>query len=86
MWQPAGVAELKTWSRAMELTNARKLATEYLRLGGHRRVVIDDNQTSVRNWENEPKEAEDFWRTNIETLSPQMQREVELLLPTINRA
>ncbi|MQV97553.1 hypothetical protein GHK46_09290 [Sinorhizobium medicae] len=70
----------------MERTNARKVATEYLRLGGHRRVVIDDNQTSVRNWENEPAEADAFWRRNIETLPPEMQREVELLLPTINRA
>ena len=70
----------------MELTNARRLATEYLRLGGHRRVVIDDNHTSIRNWEAEPAEAEAFWRKNVETLSPEKQREVELFLPTINRA
>ena len=31
----------------MERTHARELADEYLRLGGHRRVVIDDNETSV---------------------------------------
>ncbi|WEX90718.1 hypothetical protein PZN02_004279 [Sinorhizobium garamanticum] len=70
----------------MELTNARKLAEEYLRLGGHRRVVIDDNQTSVRNWEPEPAAAEAFWRKNVEILAPERQREVQLLLPTINRA
>ncbi|ASY66136.1 hypothetical protein SJ05684_b51540 (plasmid) [Sinorhizobium sojae CCBAU 05684] len=70
----------------MELTNARRLADEYLRLGGHRRVVIDDNQTSVREWESEPEEAEAFWKLYVETLSPERQREVELFLPTINRA
>lgn len=70
----------------MELTNARRLADEYLRLGGHRRVVIDDNQTSIRNWEPEPAEAETFWKRNVETLSPERQREVQLFLPTINRA
>lgn len=70
----------------MELTNARRLADEYLRLGGHRRVVIDDNQTSIRNWEPEPAEAEAFWKRNVETLSPERQREVQLFLPTINRA
>ncbi|WP_026615078.1 MULTISPECIES: hypothetical protein [Ensifer] len=70
----------------MELTNARRLASEYLRLGGHRRVVIDDNQTSIRSWEEEPAEAEAFWKQNVETLAPERQREVELFLPTINRA
>jgi hypothetical protein len=70
----------------MEQMNARKLADEYLRLGGHRRVVIDDNVTSIRNWEPEPDEADAFWKTNVETLSPERQREVALLLPTINRA
>lgn len=70
----------------MELTNARRLADEYLRLGGHRRVVIDDNQTSIRNWESEPAEAEAFWKRYVETLSPDRQREVQLFLPTINRA
>ncbi|OHV81803.1 hypothetical protein [Ensifer sp. LCM 4579] len=70
----------------MELTNARRLADEYLRLGGHRRVVIDDNQTSVREWESEPHEAAAFWKRHVETLSPECQREVQLFLPTINRA
>lgn len=70
----------------MEPTHARRLADEYLRLGGHRRVVIDDNQTSIRNWEPEPVEAEAFWKLHVETLSPEMQREVQLFLPTINRA
>lgn len=70
----------------METTQARRLADEYLRLGGHRRVVIDDNQTSIRNWEPEPAEAEAFWKLYVETLSPERQREVQLFLPTINRA
>ncbi|ACP22994.1 hypothetical protein NGR_b15430 (plasmid) [Sinorhizobium fredii NGR234] len=70
----------------MEQLNARKLADEYLRLGGHRRVVIDDNVTSIRSWEPEPDEAEAFWKAYVETLTPEKQRDVELLLPTINRA
>ncbi|WEX75413.1 hypothetical protein PYH37_000824 [Sinorhizobium numidicum] len=70
----------------MEQTNARRLAEEYLRLGGHRRVAIDDNQVSIRSWEPEPAEAEAFWKRNVEPLAPERQREVELFLPTINRA
>ncbi|HEV7309535.1 hypothetical protein [Ensifer sp.] len=69
----------------MERTHARELADEYLRLGGHRRVVIDDNETSVRSWEAEPAEAETFWRNEVESLSPAAQREVQLMLRTINR-
>jgi len=69
----------------MEKTHARELADENLRLGGHRRVVIDDNETSVRSWEDEPPEAEKFWLTEVETLSPAAQREVQLMLRTINR-
>lgn len=69
----------------MEKTHARELADEYLRLGGHRRVVIDDNETSVRSWEEEPPEAERFWREEVETLPPSSQREVQLMLRTINR-
>ncbi|MNL64974.1 hypothetical protein D3C87_1892500 [compost metagenome] len=70
----------------MEKTHVRELAEEYLRLGGHRRVAIDDNETSIRSWESEPPEADAFWRNNVETLSPATQREVQLMLPTINRA
>lgn len=69
----------------MERTHVRELADEYVRLGGHRRVVIDDNETSVRSWEDEPAEAESFWRKEVETLPPATQREVQLMLRTINR-
>lgn len=70
----------------MEKTHVRELAEEYLRLGGHRRVAIDDNETSIRSWEDEPPEADAYWRENVETLSPATQHEVHLMLPTINRA
>ncbi|MBP1874120.1 hypothetical protein LPJGGPFB_03241 [Ensifer adhaerens] len=70
----------------MEKTHVRELAEEYLRLGGHRRVAIDDNETSIRSWEAEPPEADAFWRREVETLTPATQREVQLMLPTINRA
>ncbi|MBK5566421.1 hypothetical protein AB4Z34_08535 [Ensifer sp. 2YAB10] len=69
----------------MERTHVRELADEYVRLGGHRRVVIDDNETSVRSWEEEPPEAESFWQKEVETLPLATQREVQLMLRTINR-
>ena len=52
----------------MEKTETRKLAEEYLRLGGTRQVMIDDNKTFVRQWEHEPAAAETFWQTHIEPL------------------
>jgi hypothetical protein len=66
-------------------TGARALADEYLRLGGQRRIVIDDNETSPREWADEPPEAEAFWRERIEPLGEDQKREVHLLLPTVNR-
>ncbi|MGO8536114.1 hypothetical protein ACC756_38525, partial [Rhizobium ruizarguesonis] len=46
-----------------------KLAKEYLSLGGQRRSMIDDNITDVRQWDEDPPEAERFWKERVETLS-----------------
>ena len=58
----------------MEKTETRKLAEEYLRLGGTRQVMIDDNKTFVRQWEHEPAEAERFWQTHIENLDAERRK------------
>jgi hypothetical protein len=65
-------------------TTSKKLADEYLRLGGRRLVKIDDNIVSTRRWDGDDQEAEAFWQTNIETLADKQRQEVEVLLPTIN--
>lgn len=68
----------------MEDTPSSKLAKEYVSLGGKRMSKLDDNLTSVRKWENDPPEAEAFWRNRIETLSEQERVQVEKLLPSMN--
>lgn len=68
----------------MEKTETRKIAEEYLRLGGTRQVMIDDNKTFVRQWEHEPAEAEKFWQENIEKLDAERRKDVEFFLPSIN--
>ncbi|ARM92445.1 hypothetical protein RHEC894_PE00422 (plasmid) [Rhizobium sp. CIAT894] len=65
-------------------TPSLKLAKEYLSLGGRRRSKIDDNITDVRQWEEDPPEAERFWRERVETLSKDERKQVEVFLPTIN--
>ncbi|KAA0687398.1 hypothetical protein DTW90_33415 [Neorhizobium sp. P12A] len=65
-------------------TQSHRLAQEYLRLGGHRRSKIDDNITTVRHWEDDPPEAEQFWKEQIETLPTGDRKQVEIFLPTIN--
>jgi hypothetical protein len=50
-------------------TDAARLAEEYVRRGGKRRAKLDDNIVSTRLWEDEPKDASEFWRDDIETLS-----------------
>jgi hypothetical protein len=74
----------RTRSGKMEKTETRKLAEEYLRLGGTRKVMIDDNETFVRQWEPEPAEAETFWQTNIESLNEDRLKDVEFFLPSVN--
>ncbi|PDS78563.1 hypothetical protein [Rhizobium sp. L43] len=65
-------------------TPSLKLAKEYLSLGGRRRSMIDDNITDVRQWDEDPPEAERFWQERVETLSKDERKQVEDFLPTIN--
>lgn len=68
----------------VEKTKTRKLAEDYLRLGGTRQVMIDDNKTFIRQYEEEPREAATFWQINIETLDQATREDVEFFLPSIN--
>ena len=65
-------------------TASLKLAEEYMRLGGRRRAKVDDNIVSTRQWEDEPAEANAFWKENIEPMDVRQRQEVELHLPSIN--
>jgi len=68
----------------METNAAQELAKEYLRLGGHRLLVMDDNLLSTNSWEPDAPEAETFWNERIETLNPRRRNEVMSFLPSIN--
>lgn len=65
-------------------TRSHELATEYLRLGGRRRAVLDDNLTDTRKWEPDGPEAEAFWQRNIAPLPKAQRKQVEDHLPSIN--
>jgi hypothetical protein len=65
-------------------TRSLRIAKEYLRLGGHRRSKIDDNITTVRQWEKDPPEAERFWQEQVQSLSATDRKQVEDFLPSIN--
>ncbi|MGK9055635.1 hypothetical protein QTA58_13095 [Neorhizobium sp. CSC1952] len=65
------------------MTEAQKLAEEYLRLGGRRKSKIDDNIVNTRLWEDEPPEADRFWSERIEPLDEERRREVAIFLPSI---
>ncbi|MBW6425448.1 hypothetical protein KX729_28940 [Rhizobium sp. XQZ8] len=65
-------------------TNASRLAEEYVGLGGKRKGKLDDNIVSTRIWDDEPKEAAQFWRDKIEPLSEKERRDVETNLPNMN--
>ncbi|WP_377294339.1 hypothetical protein [Rhizobium sp. SG2393] len=65
-------------------TPHQDLAERYLQLGGRRQAIIDDNKVSVRQWDDEPEEADDFWRVHIESLDETSRREVALLLPSVS--
>ena len=68
----------------MEKTETRKLAEEYMLLGGTRQVMIDDNKTFVRQYDTEPEEAERFWQDRIAVLDKERRDDVEFFLPSIN--
>lgn len=63
---------------------SQELADEYVRLGGQRKSVLDDNLVFVRHWEDDTPEAEALWQDRIETLSVDERRDVEKFLPAIN--
>lgn len=65
-------------------TPSLRLAEEYLRLGGRRRVKVDDKIISTRKWEDEPAMASSFWKEHIEPLDEKQRREVKLHLPSIS--
>ncbi len=68
----------------MEKTETRKLAEEYMLLGGTRQVMIDDNKTFIRQYESEPDEAERFWQERIASLEQARREDVEFFLPSVN--
>lgn len=63
---------------------SKKLADEYIRLGGRRVAVIDDNLGSSRDWRDDPPEADQFWHRHIAVLSDEDRRDVETFLPSLN--
>ncbi len=63
----------------------KDIAAEYVRLGGQRRAVIDDNKVSTRKWDSEPAAAQAFWERHVSPLSDKDLQELETYLPTINR-
>ncbi len=67
----------------MEQT-AEQLAREYIRLGGRRLAVADDNKVSTRSWEPDSAEAAEFWKREIEPLDEARRDAVEIFLPSIN--
>jgi hypothetical protein len=67
-----------------EETPTLKLAREYIRLGGQRRAIMDDNIVDTRKWDADNPEAEAFWNEHIKPLDDSRRREVETHLPTIN--
>jgi hypothetical protein len=68
----------------MESNPAKSLADEYLRLGGTRQLVADDNNLTTRTWSKETPEAEAFWIKNINSLPEAQRREVLSFLPSKN--
>lgn len=67
-------------------TRSHELAMEYLRLGGRRRAVMDDNITDTRKWEPDEPDAEAFWQAHIASLPKAQRKQVEDHLPSANEA
>jgi len=65
-------------------TPSLRIATEYLRLGGAVDAKVDDNIVSSRSWENDPSEAEAFWREHVAPLPAKEQRDIIIHLPSIS--
>lgn len=58
------------------MTKALDIAREYQRLGGKRLAKIDDNIISSRKWDDEPAEADAFWKENVAGLSDEEQADI----------
>lgn len=80
----SNLARFRQWRQDMEKTETRKLAEEYMLLGGTRQVMIDDNKTFVRQYDSEPEEAERFWQEKIAVLEKARIEDVEFFLPSVN--
>ncbi len=65
-------------------TRSHELASEYLRLGGRRRAIMDDNLTDTRKWEPDEPEAEAFWLQHVASLPANERKQVEEHLPSVN--
>jgi hypothetical protein len=81
---PEAFSILLREDKHMEKTETRTLAEQYLKLGGTRQVMIDDNKTFIRQYEEEPRDAAAFWREHIESLDQATREDVEFFLPSIN--
>ena len=68
----------------MEKTETRELAEEYMRLGGTRQVMIDDNKTFVRQYDSESEAAGAFLENKIAVLDDERMKDVEFFLPSVN--
>lgn len=64
-------------------TPSHRIAQEYLKRGGRRQVTIDDNGISLRQWEDDPPDAERFWKETVETLPDGERKQVAEFLPSI---
>jgi hypothetical protein len=65
-------------------THALELAEKYRRLGGTRLAKMDDNFIDTRIWDEEPYEASEFWREQVEVLDDKAQAEVVSHLKSLN--
>lgn len=63
---------------------SKDLATKYIRIGGKRRSVLDDNLVSIREWAEDTAEAKVSQRDKIECLPDLERKDVEKFLPGIN--
>jgi len=65
-------------------THALELAETYRRLGGTRLAKMDDDIIDTRIWDEEPYEASEFWREQVEVLDDKAQAEVVSHLKSLN--